>query len=74
MCWDATDRLWTYLPDEDQQYCRYWYTTDHGTGECRVGETGGWDGIPENFLARLPDKVKATYQGHFVDQLQRGLN
>ena len=61
MSWDSTDRLWTYVPDQDRQYCRYWYTNERGSGSCLVGEGGGWEGIPDSFVAHLPETAKATY-------------
>jgi hypothetical protein len=57
MCWDSQDRLWTYVPEQDRQYCRYWYATGESTGSARVGNrrlAGG----PGPFLALLPEIVK----------------
>jgi hypothetical protein len=61
MCWDSNDKLWTYIPEQDHQYCRNWYANDKGSGCCLVGEFGGWQGIPDSFFERLPESVKATY-------------
>jgi hypothetical protein len=60
MCFDATDRLWLYHPD-DPKYCHCWYTNERGSGILRPGEVGGWQGIPDAFLARLPAAAKVTY-------------
>jgi hypothetical protein len=64
MCWDSQGRLWTYVPEQDGKYCRYWYANEESTGSCGVGELGGWQGIPEAFFARLPDAVKKTYEAY----------
>lgn len=60
MCFDATDRLWVYLPD-DPKCCQCWYANEKGSGILRPGELGGWQGIPDAFLNRLPAAAKATY-------------
>lgn len=61
MCFDADDRLWVYLPDQNPRYCHCWYADKKGSGVRTAGELGGWQGIPEAFLARLPEPAKATY-------------
>ena len=59
MCWDSQDRLWAFVTEQDPKYCSYYYSNDKESGGCTVGEFGGWDGIPDSFLARLPDATKA---------------
>jgi hypothetical protein len=70
MCWDFKDRLWTYIPEQDGQYCRCWYSSEKGSGTTLVGEFGGWDGIPEAFLANLPEKMKAIHATYASNQPQ----
>jgi len=70
MCWDSDDKLWTYVPELDDQYCTYWYANENGSGSCRVGEYGGWRGIPEAFFANLPEKVKAVHATYTSNQPQ----
>lgn len=61
MCFDSDDRLWTYVPEQDRHLCHCWYTTDKSSGTLTAGELGGWQGVPQSFLARLPESAKATY-------------
>lgn len=67
LCWDDQDRLWSYVPEQDTN-CHYWYWGVSEVGSCHVGETGGWDGIPESFLARLPERVRAVYENFRATQ------
>jgi hypothetical protein len=62
MCWDTRDRLWVYVPDHDARHCTCWYAYPNGFGGLTPGEHGGWDGVPEAFLARLPEPAKAVYR------------
>jgi hypothetical protein len=71
MCWDSKDRLWTYVPEQDNQYCCCWYSSEEGSGSCLVGEFGGWEGIPNEFFARLPKTVKATYTTYAAIRAQQ---
>ena len=71
MCWDSTDKLWTYIPEQDHQYCRNWYANDNGSGCCLVGEFGGWQGIPESFFERLPESVNATYSIYLAEMKKK---
>jgi hypothetical protein len=64
MCWDSSDRLWTYVPEQDHKCCRNWYAGDEASGSCLVGESGGWEGVPDSFFAQLPETVKATYTAY----------
>ena len=45
MSWDTEGRLWVYVPEVDQQYCRYWYANENFKGLRRVGEYGGLEGL-----------------------------
>jgi hypothetical protein len=62
MCWDSQGRLWTYLTEENFEYCRNWYRTGEASGTIMVGEFGGWEGIPEAFFERLPKVAKDKYE------------
>lgn len=70
LCWDSQDRLWTYIAAVDPNYCRCWYVAANGkgTGTRRPGEAGGWDGIPQAFLARLPKHVRSIHDQHAKQQ------
>jgi hypothetical protein len=68
MCWDSQNRLWTYVPEQDGEYCRCWYANEESTGTRRVGKLGPWQGIPEAFLARLPDTLKKAYEAYVESQ------
>lgn len=61
MCWDFRGRLWAYVPEHGLRLCRYLYSTTDSVGSCTPGEFGGWEGIPEPFLARLPERVKKVH-------------
>ena len=66
MCWDIRDRLWVYVPEHYAPYCTCWYAGPYGFGSLTPGEHGGWDGVPEAFLARLPEAAKAVYRAGSV--------
>ncbi len=68
LCWDSQGRLWSYVPEQDLQGCRCWYSDDASSGSRYVGTGGGWEGIPESFFARLPDEVKETYKIYLKEQ------
>jgi len=61
LCWDSQDRLWSYVPEQDGEYCRYWFIEEGRRGTVRVGKCS-WEGVPEAFIERLPGSVKATYK------------
>lgn len=71
MCWDYNDRLWSYVPEQDHQYCRNWYANAEASGTGGSGELGGWEGIPSSFFTRLPDIVKETYR-RYISTLAPG--
>ena len=70
MCWDSSDRPWTYISEQDGPYCRCWYSSEKGSGSMVPGEFGGWDGIPDVFLANLPEKVRAVHTAFASAQRQ----
>jgi len=61
MCWDDQNRLWVYLPS-NPNYCCTYYHTEKGSGVRECGELGGWDGVPQAFLDRLPEMALKTYR------------
>lgn len=68
MCWDSQDRLWAFIPEANKNLCACYYANDDGTGICEVGINGGWEGVPEQFLAKLPEDVKEKYQKYQNDR------
>jgi len=68
MCWDSEDRLWAYVPEQDNQSCTTWFSNENEFGLGHAGEVCGWEGIPHAFLARLPETVKAKYRTYINTQ------
>lgn len=57
-CWDTQDRFWFYIPDGQHGRCYVASATPGSTGVGGPGEYGGWEGIPEAFLNRLPKRLQ----------------
>ena len=70
MCWDSQDRLWAFVSEQNSKYCCYHFSNDKGAGGCTVGEFGGWEGIPESFLDRLPEATKAIHANYLKSRAQ----
>ncbi|HTN02707.1 MAG TPA: hypothetical protein VL132_12545 [Planctomycetaceae bacterium] len=58
--WDDRGTLWLYNPPHGVH--RFEMTDSGGSSSTRVGEFGGWEGVPEAFLRRLPEAELATYR------------
>lgn len=56
--WDDRGTLWLYNPPHGVH--RFEMTDSGGSSSTRVGEFGGWEGVPEAFLRRLPEAELAT--------------
>lgn len=61
-CIDSHNTIWFFNPRDGGRYCERFYETANGTGTAVCGELGGWEGIPNVFLERLPDSALATYR------------
>lgn len=61
MCFDDEDQLWVYVPDHERRYCSVMYLSKEVHGVRRPGELGGWDGVPQIFLERLPVQAQEIY-------------
>jgi hypothetical protein len=73
MCWDSHGKLWTYMPDDVMESCRNWYSNDEVSGSTLPGEGGGWDGIPQAFIDRLPAVVKEKYNTYIKSHEKDGV-
>lgn len=58
--WDDRGALWLYSPPDGVR--RFQLTAGGGSSSTRAGEFGGWDGVPEAFLKRLPESERAAYR------------
>lgn len=61
MCWDSVGQLWFFNPAMSPKYCTVYYVTPTGSGARTCGELGGWNGIPQEFLDKLPAEALNTY-------------
>jgi hypothetical protein len=68
MCWDSHGKLWTYMSDDVMECCRNWYSNDEVSGSTLPGQGGGWEGIPQAFIDRLPAVVKGKYNTYIKSQ------
>jgi hypothetical protein len=57
--WSSTGELWTYFA-ETGALAHYSLSEGHGTR--KPGHLGGWQDVPEAFLARLPAAELETYR------------
>lgn len=62
MCWDSKNRLWYYDPISNSQYCTRYEITESVNDTTTCHELGGWDGVPQAFLDRLPEMALKTYR------------
>lgn len=53
--WDDSDQLWLYTEQDGVITFSRETTTNVGAG-------GGWEGIPDPFLERLPEQCRTVYQ------------
>jgi hypothetical protein len=58
--WDNRGAVWLYSPPDGVR--RFQLTPGGGSSSTRAGEFGGWDGVPESFLKRLPEAELADYR------------
>lgn len=55
IAWDDSDQLWLYTEQDG-------VTTFSRETTTNVGVGGGWEGIPDSFLEKLPDQCRIVYQ------------
>jgi hypothetical protein len=58
--WDDRGAFWLYSPRDGVH--RFQITAGGGSSSTRAGAFGGWDGVPEPFLKRLPEGELAAYR------------
>lgn len=58
--WGDRGTLWLHSPPD--RVHSFQLTPSGGSSSTRAGEFGGWDGVPEAFLRRLPEAGLAIYR------------
>jgi hypothetical protein len=58
--WDDRGAVWLYSPPNGVH--SFQLTPSGGSSSTRAGEFGGWDGVPDAFLKRLPEGELAAYR------------
>jgi hypothetical protein len=63
--WNETDELFVFVDGEadDDRVIKWSKDAQFGiNGTTFVGEGGGWEGVPEDFVAKLPDRWHTMYE------------